>query len=151
MKLLSRIVPSLLIPAQLCLGAAYYPSESAEVDRAREAVKSSPTTPENYQQRMLMFSLWLHIAQQQSADTHSLFDSDKAYYTAEQRLVSAKGGKREKLLKEICLAVDANYHDMETVFQKLKDEGPIFKPFKGDLPDVPVAGNMDRLAHVSER
>ena len=99
--------------------------------------------PENYQQRMLHLSLWLNIAQQRGADTHSLFDSDNAYYKTEQKLVNAKGNKREELLKQICKAVDDNYRDMETVFCKLNEEGPIFTPFKGDGSNFPEGGNMD--------
>jgi len=133
----------LIIPVHFCLGTTHYPSGDAEIDHAREAVKISPTTPENYQQRMLFLSLWLNIAQQRGADAHSLFDSDKAYYTAEQKLVYAKGETRKTLLNEICIAVDAYYRDMEEVFRKLNEEGPIYSPFKGDPSTFPKGGNMD--------
>ena len=92
---------------------------------------------------MLFLSLWLNIAQQRGADTHALFDSDKAYYGIEYQLVHARAAKRDQLLQGICTAVDANYRDMEGVFRKLNEEGPIFRPFKGNPEGFPAGGNVE--------
>ena len=143
MRRIVEILIAFIVGSHCCVGAEYYPSGSAEIDRYREEVKAAPTTPENYQQRMPFLSLWLNIAQQRGADTHALFDSDKAYYGIEYQLVHARAAERDQLLQGICTAVDANYRDMEGVFRKLNEEGPIFRPFKGNPEGFPAGGNVE--------
>ncbi len=123
---------------------SFYPSGSADIDEYRKLAKESPTTPENYQQRVLLLNLWLYIAQQRSANTHSLFDSDYAYFTGESDLLKAKGEvERKEVLQRICTAIDDGYKNMEEIFRQLNEDGPIFEPFTGDPSRFPESGNME--------
>jgi len=129
--------------AQLCSGAGFYSSGSADIDRVRKEVKVFPTTPENYQERSLLMFVWLGSLQQQCADTHPFFDIDKAYYTLEKRIVHSRGAAQSKAVQEMCAVVDKGFRTLEKIFQTLKEKGPIFKPFTGDLTGFPEGGDMD--------
>ena len=80
--------------------------------------------------------------QQQSADTHPFFDIDKAYYELERKTIHGRGTAKEKALQRICKVVDEGFQVLEEIFRTLKEEGPIYEPFTGDLAGAPKGGDM---------
>ena len=143
MKYITRLFITSVLPIQLCLGATFYPSGSPDVDRYREEVKASPTTPDNYQKRVLFLNIWLTIAQQRGADTHSLFDSDSVYFRGEFKLVHARETAKDEILQQMCNAIDEGYGAMEKIFRVLNEEGPIHEPFMADPAGYPKAGDLE--------
>jgi len=129
--------------AHLCGGAEFHSSGSLDIDRMRVAVKESPTTADNYRKRALLLFVWLGSVQQQGADTHSLFEVDQAYYQLEGVLVGGDGPAKEEAVQSICRVVDDGYKVMETILRTLKEDGPIYRPFKGDPAGVPERGDLE--------
>ncbi|MFC1760646.1 PQQ-binding-like beta-propeller repeat protein [Planctomycetota bacterium] len=132
-----------LLPIYWACAKDFYPSGSLDIDHVRADVKASPTTAENYRERSLLLFVWLGSLQQQGADTHPFFDVDKAYYQLENRIVHGKGAAKEKALQDMGKTIDEGYQVMETILQNLKEEGPIYKPFKGSAKGFPQGGDMD--------
>ncbi len=118
-------------------------SGDPDIDRVRAEVRVTPTTVDNYQKRALLLFVWLGSLQQQGADTHSLFDVDEAYYRLQGDVVKGRGAAKEEALQKICKVVDDGYEQMEEIFRKVKEEGPIYRPFKGDPAGFPLGGEMD--------
>ncbi len=121
----------------------FYSSGSSDIDRMRAEVKESLTTADTYQKRALLLFVWLGSVQQQSANTHPFFDIDKAYYQLQEKVVHGRGPAKEDAIRSICRVVDDGYKVMENIFRSLREEGPIFKPFTGDLAGFPRGGDME--------
>ena len=84
-------------------------SGDPDIDRIRAEVRATPTTADNYQKRALLLFVWLGSLQQQSADTHSFFDVDKAYYRLQGNVVHGRGAAKEEAIQNICKVVDDGY------------------------------------------
>ena len=82
-------------------GAAEPTSHDADIDRARDDVRTAPTTTETHRERSLLMFLWLAALQQQGADTHPFFDIDKSYHQLEGAVLNRQGVAREEALREI--------------------------------------------------
>ncbi|MDG1243029.1 MAG: hypothetical protein P8P52_10790, partial [Opitutae bacterium] len=118
-------------------------SGDADIDRARQEIRSAPTTADNYRDRSLLMYLWLAALQQQGADTHPFFGNDNQYYQHENAVLNQKGAARDQALREMAKTVDAGFAKLEKIQSKLKTDGMIFQPFEGDPSTVPAGGDMD--------
>ena len=139
---------SVVIVLSLCListpSAAQLPtSGSADIDRVRAEVRTSPTTAANYRQRSLLLITWIGSLQQQSADTHPLFDFDDQFNLQQNRVLRGQGEVKAKALEEIGKVIDEGYRVAEKVFQTLREKGPIYRPFTGDPATFPEGGDMN--------
>lgn len=94
---------------QLGSPAGLISSGSTDVDRGRTEVKESPATAENYQERSLLLFTWLASLQQQGADTHPFFDSDKSYYMLEGKVNQTQGPAKKKVIQEMGEAIAEGY------------------------------------------
>jgi outer membrane protein assembly factor BamB len=144
MKIKTRLICIIMMMlTQLALGAEFYSSGSADIDRVRAEVNISPTTAGNYRERSLLLFMWLGSLQQQGADTHAFFDVDKAYYGLEGRIVRGKGEAKAKALQQMGGVIDEGFQVMEKIALNLKENGRIYEPFKGDAKGFPEGGDMD--------
>lgn len=125
------------------LNARSYPSGSPVIDEVRVQVKATPSTPENYQERVLLLLNWMGVLQQHGADMNPLFEVDQTYFKLEGKYVRSRGAEKEAVVTQMCEVVDEYYAQMEAVLVTLKEKGPSFKPFQGKPSDNPRAGDMD--------
>jgi outer membrane protein assembly factor BamB len=137
--------PLALISAALAMpaGAVEPPSHDPDIDRARGEVLAAPTTAETCRERSLLMFLWLAALQQQGADTHPFFDIDKRYYQLENAILNQHGAAREEALREMGRTIDEGFAKLEEIQSKLREVGPIFKPFTADPATAPTCGDMD--------
>ncbi len=143
MKLPTKLILAMVLSFNISQGATFHTSGSEDIDAVRKAVQESPTTADSYRYRSLMLFTWLGSIQQQSADTNPFFDIDKAYYQLEGRIVSGPEKGRNQAIQDICKVIDDGFVEMEKIYRTLKEEGPIFKPFKGSKKDFPKGGDME--------
>ncbi|NDV61563.1 PQQ-binding-like beta-propeller repeat protein [Puniceicoccales bacterium CK1056] len=143
MKSLSITAILLAMATHSGLSAVFHPSGSEDIDTMRKEIVADPTTAGNYRERSVLLFVWLGSLQQQGADTHSFFDTDKAYYALETQIVRGAGLVRERALGKVGGVVDEGYAVLEGISRKLKEEGPIHEPFKGDPVGFPEGGDMD--------
>lgn len=115
-------------------------SGDPDIDRTRADVRTSGTTADTYQKRALLLFVWLGSLQQQSADTHPFFDTDKAYYELERKTIQGGPAAKEEAIQNICKVVDEGFQVLEEIFRTLKEEGPIYEPFTADPAGAPRAG-----------
>jgi len=123
--------------------AKFYSSGSEDIDRMRAEVIESPTTGENYRERSIFMFNWLGSLQQQSADTHPFFDIDKAYSGLQAKVVNGRGAAKEKALRQMGELIDEGFQVLEEIQRTLKEQGPIYQPFKGDPKGFPKGGDME--------
>jgi hypothetical protein len=138
-----NLIPAFFLFAQLCGGAEFISSGSPDIDRTRTEITKTPTTAENYRERSLLLFIWLASLQQQGADTHPFFDADQSYYRLEGKVNAAEGPAKDEAIEEMGGAIAEGYRVMEEISRKLKDEGTIYKPFKGDPKGFPTGGDME--------
>jgi hypothetical protein len=122
---------------------AFQPSGDADIDRARKEILSAPTNAASYRERSLLMFLWLAALQQQGADTHGFFDTDKQYYRLETAVLNRQGAARDEALQEMGRVIDAGFAVLEEIQRKLNADGPIFRPFTADPAIAPTGGDMD--------
>jgi outer membrane protein assembly factor BamB len=127
----------------MAAGASEGTSHDADIDRARQEVRQSPTTADNYRERSLSMFLWLAALQQQGADTHPFFDIDKKYYQLENALLIRQGAARDEALREMGKALIEGFTKLEEIQRKLETDGMIYQPFEGDPATAPKGGDMD--------
>jgi outer membrane protein assembly factor BamB len=137
-------IHALLFASLAMLAEAAQPtSHDADIDRAREEVRTSPTTVENYRERSLSMFLWLAALQQQGADTHSFFGIDKRYYQFENALIHRQDAARDEALRGMGETLSEGFAKLEQIQRKLDADGMIHQPFEGDPAAAPKGGDMD--------
>ncbi len=142
MKIKTQLTLIMMLLTQLCQGVEFYSSGSPDIDRVRAEVNASPTTAENYQNRLIHLYRWLGVLQQQGADTHPLFDFDQACEPLQHRIVRSKGQALVKAKKEMSKVIDDGFQVMEEIQTVLVEKGSIYKPFVGDPEGFPKGGDM---------
>jgi outer membrane protein assembly factor BamB len=138
----TRLLTATLAISQLC-SAVVATSGSPDIDRARQEVRSSPTTAGNYREHSLSMFLWLAALQQQGADTHPFFGIDTRYYRFENAMLHHRGAARDEALRGMGETLSEGFARLEEIQRKLATDGMIYQPFEGDPATAPKGGDMD--------
>jgi outer membrane protein assembly factor BamB len=134
------------------ISAQEYKGGDAEIDRVRAEVKKQKTTQANYKERTKILYMWLGALQQQGANTYPFFDLDLRYRTLETKIANTpafspwstkhdkpepevnrkKSSEYQEAMVQICQTIDEGFEQMEQIQKELKENGPMFTPFKGE-------------------
>ena len=139
----NRIFAWILLSSHLSAAQQSPTTRDPDIDRARQDVRATPTTADNYRERSLMMFLWLAALQQQGADTHPFFKIDRKYYQFENAVLGQQGEAREEALRNMARTIDEGFARLEEIQAKLNRDGTIFKPFTADPATAPSGGDMD--------
>ena len=132
-------LPTLLAVAQ----DAFLSSGDADIDAVRREVVTAPTDADNFRERSVLLYVWMAALQQQGADLSSFYPIDTRYYQLEGQINRSRGDERAELTRTVGTLIDEGFAELETIQNRLLQEGPVYTAYESDGADFPTGGNME--------